>query len=170
MPWKMKSLNVCCVSSWCLMTPKTHPNMILLRAFDFSWLSAWLQKIQMSFLIVSYFFNTTHRRTKNFFLSHNLLQLGKSRFSFILLHFWTQQLNLFSLPHQHRTWTPLVHAQVANNNFAVQALGIAKTVSGSNTVAPNGTIYYTITATNSGPSTQSNVIITDTLPAGFSLL
>jgi len=36
---------------------------------------------------------------------------------------------------------------------------------GSTNIAPGGTVNYTITATNSGPSTATNVVVQDTLPA-----
>jgi uncharacterized repeat protein (TIGR01451 family) len=37
---------------------------------------------------------------------------------------------------------------------------------GGTNVAPGGTVNYTITVTNSGPSTASNVVVLDTLPVG----
>jgi uncharacterized repeat protein (TIGR01451 family) len=45
-------------------------------------------------------------------------------------------------------------------------VGVTKTV-GSATVKPNGTVSYSIKATNTGPDTATGVIVVDTLPAGF---
>ncbi|MCP4942276.1 MAG: DUF11 domain-containing protein, partial [Planctomycetaceae bacterium] len=48
-------------------------------------------------------------------------------------------------------------------------LGVAKTVS-SLASQVGGALTYTINVTNSGPSTASNVVITDTLPAGVTFV
>ncbi len=48
------------------------------------------------------------------------------------------------------------------------ALNVVKT-DGSATYAPGGTAMYTITVTNGGPSSATNVTITDPLPAGVTL-
>jgi uncharacterized repeat protein (TIGR01451 family) len=47
---------------------------------------------------------------------------------------------------------------------------VATTKSGPASVAGNGLVTYTITVTNLGPSTASNVSVTDTLPAGVTFV
>ncbi|HEY9853283.1 MAG TPA: DUF11 domain-containing protein, partial [Leptolyngbyaceae cyanobacterium] len=46
------------------------------------------------------------------------------------------------------------------------AADVITTKTGPSTVAPGGTISYTITTVNNGPSPATNVVIRDTLPAG----
>ncbi|HEX7152053.1 MAG TPA: hypothetical protein VF618_11245, partial [Thermoanaerobaculia bacterium] len=48
-------------------------------------------------------------------------------------------------------------------------LSITK-VAGAETAAPNSTITYTLTVTNAGPSTATNVSVVDTLPAGVTFV
>ncbi len=48
------------------------------------------------------------------------------------------------------------------------SLGVAKT-DGSATYAPGGTATYTVTVTNGGPSSATNVTVADALPAGLTL-
>jgi len=47
---------------------------------------------------------------------------------------------------------------------------VAVTKTGATTVLPNGTVAYTIVASNSGPGTAAAVVVTDTLPAGVSVV
>src|SRR5439155_1493932 len=49
-------------------------------------------------------------------------------------------------------------------NVTVPDLELTKT--GPSTVQPGGTLTYTVTATNSGDATATNVVITDDTPAG----
>lgn len=48
-------------------------------------------------------------------------------------------------------------------------LELTKTT-GSSVATPGGTVTYTITVTNAGPSPATNVVVTDDLPAGLSFL
>jgi uncharacterized repeat protein (TIGR01451 family) len=52
---------------------------------------------------------------------------------------------------------------------AEAVLSIAKTTS-STTVAPGQTVLYSIAVANAGPSAATNVVVTDTLPAGLELV
>ncbi|HEX4952280.1 MAG TPA: hypothetical protein VF017_02640 [Thermoanaerobaculia bacterium] len=64
-----------------------------------------------------------------------------------------------------------------NNNFAIlieAELGLAPAdvsltkTDGLTSVAPGGTVTYTITASNAGPNAANNCTVTDTFPAGLS--
>ena len=46
---------------------------------------------------------------------------------------------------------------------------ITKTT-GSTTATPGGTVTYTITVTNAGPSPATNIVVSDDLPAGLTLI
>jgi uncharacterized repeat protein (TIGR01451 family) len=59
------------------------------------------------------------------------------------------------------------NAQVVTTITPLADVAIFKT--GPTTIASGGTVTYTITATNSGPSTATNVIVQDTLPATVTL-
>jgi uncharacterized repeat protein (TIGR01451 family) len=58
----------------------------------------------------------------------------------------------------------LTNSQTLTVVTPVADVAVFKT--GGASVAPGGTVNYVITATNSGPSTASNVVVRDTLPAG----
>jgi uncharacterized repeat protein (TIGR01451 family) len=53
---------------------------------------------------------------------------------------------------------------IINDDGAVADVSITKT--GPTTARPSTPITYTITVTNAGPQTASNVVVTDTIPAG----
>jgi large repetitive protein len=59
------------------------------------------------------------------------------------------------------------NAQVVTTVSASADVAVFKT--GTTSVLAGGTVNYTIVATNFGPSTASNVVVSDTLPAGAAL-
>ena len=52
---------------------------------------------------------------------------------------------------------------------AAADIEVTKTTTATQAV-PGGTLNYTITVTNAGPSSATNVVVTDTLPAGLTLI
>src|SRR5262249_33575839 len=60
-------------------------------------------------------------------------------------------------------------AAAALHTPAAPAVGIQKTVD-NNTPAVGQNVTFTVTATNHGPSDATGVVVTDTLPAGLTLV
>ena len=61
----------------------------------------------------------------------------------------------------------LTNAQVDTTVSALAGVAVFKT--GDTNVLADGTVNYSITATNAGPSTAANVVVQDRLPAGTTL-